>query len=202
MAFATMPVAAGLLVCSDNLVQVALGDQWATSAEIFAVLAVTGFVQPAASTRGLVLMSTGKDQKYLRLGVWNAVVTVIGFLIGIGWGPVGVAVAYGVVNYVVLYPSLRYSFGDSPVKVSDFFRSVGRPAMSSSVAALLTWFLKQGLAEWGDLVTLVLCGLAFVVLYLLAFAVLPGGASELRGYLSFRSYFVPSSLSPEVAKQF
>jgi O-antigen/teichoic acid export membrane protein len=195
MAFVTMPAAASLLVCSDNLVRVALGPQWTQSAEIFAVLAVTGFIQPVASTRHLVQVTTGQDGKYLRLGLWNAVITVAGFLIGIRWGAVGVAVSYGIVNYAMLYPLLRYSFKDSPVQVGDFFGSIVKPSVSSLIAGVITFFIKLNLPALGDFLILLLCTLGFALSYLVVFAAMPGGASELRGYLSFREYYWPRRVS-------
>jgi PST family polysaccharide transporter len=189
LAFASMPLAAFLFISAGPLIAVALGARWAESARIFSVLAVTGFVQPTAATRGLVLMSTGQDARYLRLGIWNAVVYGAAFVIGVPWGAVGVAAAYGVATYAMLYPSLQYSYRHTPVPVSDFFKAIARPAVASIAAAGLALVIGRTASASSDLIKLTVYAAVFLPSYLIVFLVLPGGRAELREYLSFRNYF-------------
>lgn len=189
LAFATMPLTTFLLVTSATLIELALGPRWLGVVPLFAVLAITGFIQPVASLRGLVLLSTGQGRRYRNWGILNAICVSLGFGVGIAWGPMGVAVAYALVSYAILYPSLRYAFHGTPLQTRDFFGPVARPALASLVAGLGTFFLKQGFWFEQNGLVLAACLAVFSLLYLALFLVLPGGAAELRGYLAFRSYF-------------
>ena len=74
---------------------------------IFKILAIVSFIQPASSTRGLVLLTTGKSRKYLWLGLLGAIIVSISFFIGVRWGAVGVAKAYAISSYLFLFPYLN-----------------------------------------------------------------------------------------------
>jgi PST family polysaccharide transporter len=177
-----------LFVCADNLINVALGNRWAESGSILAVLAIAGFVQPTASTRGLVLITTGKDKRYFRLGVANAVVYVTAFVLGIRWNTVGVASAYAIANYAMLYPSLSYSYRDSPIRVKDYFESVARAGVASIGAGVAAFTFKHNVPIFNDLLMLCSSGFVFVCCYILVFVATPGGRAELGEYWRLRTY--------------
>ena len=110
LAFISMPLVVFMFVCSDQLIILLLGSQWAGASELFKILAIAAFLQPVSSTGGVVLLSTGKGRKYLVLGAVNAIIISLSFVVGLPWGPKGVATAYAIVNYVLLYPTLFYVF--------------------------------------------------------------------------------------------
>ena len=189
MAFASMPLAGFLFVSSDRLISLALGPQWSATSDIFGVLAITAFIQPVAGLRGVVLMSSGMGGRYFRWGLWNAIVTVIGFGVGVTWGPIGIAVSLGVITYLILYPSLSYCFRDTPIKVLDFFGAIVRPAVSTVAAVMAAYLCKNQLEFNGDIAMLLSALIAFLPVYFLTFALLPGSVRELNEYLSYRAFF-------------
>ncbi|MBU6409997.1 MAG: lipopolysaccharide biosynthesis protein, partial [Verrucomicrobia bacterium] len=116
LGFASMPIAAFLFVCSDNVIDILLGSRWIGASAIFRLLAVAAFIQPVVSIRGLVLMSTGQGRRFFWWGIWNAASLSAAFGIGVAWGPKGVALAYSIAYYVILYPSLWFAFKGTPVR--------------------------------------------------------------------------------------
>ncbi|MDX5420688.1 MAG: lipopolysaccharide biosynthesis protein [Hymenobacteraceae bacterium] len=144
LSFFSMPLVVYLAIFSEELVLIVLGDQWTEAAFIFKLLAITAFIQPVASTRGIVLIAAGKTKKYFIWGVANAVFVITGFLIGVQWGVTGVAVAYAIVNYLLLLPSLYYCFHNSPITVGIFFREIAFPMLFSlaSGAVILAFKLQ------------------------------------------------------------
>jgi PST family polysaccharide transporter len=139
IAFISMPMVAFLGVASNDVIAVALGPQWSESARIFVLLSVAAFVQPVGGIRGQVMLSLGRSSRYLRWGVFNAVLTSLAFCIGIFWGAEGVAAAFAVATLLILYPSVVYSFADSPLSPLDFFGPIARPAFASIGAAAIVW---------------------------------------------------------------
>lgn len=183
VAFLSMPLCAFLFVSSRTIIELALGKQWLGVAPIFSVLAISGFIQPVAGLRGLVLLSTARGKAYLSWGILNAVAVSLGFVCGIPWGPLGIATSYAIVNYLILYPSLILAFKDTPVKKRDFFGPLLLPAVSSLIAVFFTFVVARQTASLNALPTLTLCALTFGAFYLGSFLLSPGGASEIRKHL-------------------
>ncbi|HEX5400009.1 MAG TPA: lipopolysaccharide biosynthesis protein [Verrucomicrobiae bacterium] len=194
LAFASMPVAAFLFICSDQVIRLLLGPQWDPAGGIFRVLAITAFIQPVLSLNGLVMLSMGQSRRYFKWGVINAAFTVAGFSIGIHWGPTGVAAAYAMVTYALVFPLLSYSFKGTALTVADFLGSVANPAGASLVAAGVAWIVKNQVPSGHVLLTLLGCGTAFVAAYLAVFAVLPGGRGELKEHCSHVSLLLANRL--------
>ncbi|MFW5701078.1 MAG: lipopolysaccharide biosynthesis protein, partial [Cyclobacteriaceae bacterium] len=82
LAFFSFPLVVYMGLFAKPLILVVLGDKWIDSAPIFQVLSIAAFIQPVASTRGLVLISLGKTKKYFIWGLANAIFVTGGFLIG------------------------------------------------------------------------------------------------------------------------
>ena len=106
LSFISMPLVVYLFVCSDQVIYLLLGEQWEGASEIFKILAIVSFLQPLTSSRGLVLITTGKSRRYLVLGAITSFVLCISFFIGVLWGAKGVAISYAVGVYLIVFPSL------------------------------------------------------------------------------------------------
>ncbi len=143
LAWVSMPTTAFLFVASAPLIQLLLGNKWAGVSPLFSILAIVGFIQPTASLRGLVLMSLGNGKKYLRWGIINAIFISLGFTIGVRWGPQGVAWSYVVTTYLILPFSLIYVFYGTPVRPSDYWKSIRSPAIASVVAVIVSTFVRS-----------------------------------------------------------
>lgn len=142
LAFFSMPLVMYLGIFSEELILIVLGDQWVEAAYIFTLLAISGFIQPVASTRGLVMITGGDTKRYFIFGFANAVFVILGFYIGINWGIEGIAISYAIVNYAFLLPSLFYCFKNTPVSVLDFLSEIFYPLVFSLVSGGTMMVLK------------------------------------------------------------
>lgn len=185
LSFVSIPLVMFMFVCSDRIISLVLGAQWMEASDLFKILAVAGLIQTVSSTQGLVLLSSGKSRKYLLLGAANAFVTCLAFAIGLPWGAKGVATAYAVVSYLILFPSLIYSFRDTPVQLSDFFMAIYKPVMASSLMAVACFLLLVQISYLTDLLVLIVCFVGSLIVYLLGSIVVSGGAKDLREYYSY-----------------
>lgn len=182
LSFISMPIVVLMFVCSDNIIMVILGSEWIGASGLFKILALVAFIQPIASSRGLVLLSLGQGRRYLRWGVINAIATIMAFAVGIYWGAKGVAFAYVAENYIILLPSLWYVYKDTPIKISDFFLSISKPAIASIIMGLVSVFLVKYLANLKDIYILLSCCVFCFFVYLLCWALIPGGTKNLKEY--------------------
>jgi PST family polysaccharide transporter len=185
LAFLSMPVVSYLYVCADDIIGLVLGPQWTQAVGIFKILAIAALIQPVSSTRGVVLVSTGKSRKYLWWGGAYAIITILSFIIGLPWGARGVAISYTVANYLVLHQSLVYVFKETPVRVRDFYSAVYKPLVASLAMGAACLFLKSCLEGFSGGIVLAACFALGAFIYLLASAVLPGGRNDINEYFSF-----------------
>jgi len=149
IALLSMPMAAFLFVIAEPLVALVLGPGWHGVAPIFSWLALAAFIQPTSGFAGSLLLGLGQGGRYLACGSFNALIICFSFVIGVRWGAVGVAIAYAIANYVVLYPWLAWAYRRSPVRFSMFVRACRTPAIFS-IAAALACKLMLGDASTGN----------------------------------------------------
>lgn len=167
VAFLSMPLVAFLGASAHLFISFALGPGWEQSAQIFLILSFAAFIQPVSSIRGMVMLSTGKADRYLRWGIANAVLTSAAFCAGVSWGPQGVATAYVIATLAILYPSIRYAFRDTPVKAGDFFGLVLRPFVTSlGAAAVIVAIDMIGISFSDSIVYLIFRAAVFFVAYI------------------------------------
>lgn len=180
LAFLSMPLMAFLVVNAEAVVVLVLGRAWADLIPIFVLLGVSGFLQPVASLRGLVMLSLGRSRRYLAWGLINALAVSVAFGIGVAWGGVGVAAAYAICNYLILYPSMHFLFKGTPLTASDFFATTALPAAASIFAGAVNYTVMSHLSLPNAALSLGVAGLVFSSSLLLLLLALPAGRAALR----------------------
>lgn len=119
----TMPLGALMIMTSDWLVLIVLGDQWIEAGRIFAALGVALFTQPLGNSTGWLFISQNRTRHFFRWGFIGSGIAVASFLIGLPWGAFGVALAYSLMGLFVRKPLLIwYVTRSGPVRPMDFLR--------------------------------------------------------------------------------
>ncbi len=185
LAFVSMPLMVFLAVCSDNIVLILLGEQWSEAGILFKIMAITGFIQTVATTWGLVLLSTGRANRYFRWGVINGILTITSFFVGLPWGARGVAIAYATLTYLILFPSLLYCFKGTPVSIATFMRAIWRPSLASIFMVVVILRAYAALSGRSDIVVIAACLAVGLVVYGFTFLVIPGGLRIIKEYCSY-----------------
>jgi len=185
LAFVTMPLAVLLAVCSRSVILMVLGDQWAGASPIFQILAVTAFIQPLSSTVGIVPLSMGQSGRLLKLGMFTSSFIVLGFIIGIRWGTIGIAVGYAAASYLVLLPGLWYGFRGTPVRMATAVHAIGRPVVASGATAVALILLHPYLQGLANIAIFSISLVIAVFVYFLAWVSIPGGIAVLRDFTGY-----------------
>lgn len=141
IAFITFPCVMALAAVSEEVLWIVMGPQWTDAGKIFAVLAFAAMWQPLASTRSWVLVSLGHAKRLLRWAFISTPLVLVSFLVGLKWGPLGVATSYTACCYALIYPAYRFMLRDTPIPLSDIYEVIWRP-------------LLLGLAVFGSMCTL------------------------------------------------
>jgi O-antigen/teichoic acid export membrane protein len=185
ISFISMPLMVFLAICSKSIIHVLLGKQWLGVSSIFQILAITAFIQPVSTTVGLVLLSLGQSGRFLRFGIFNSLVIVTSFAVGLRWGAIGVASAYAVANYLILFPTLWYCFRLTPISIAIFLKAIARPAIASLTMGLAISLAYPFLGNQPGIVVISACFVIGLFVYLLAWTLIPGGIQTLRDFVRY-----------------
>src|SRR3984885_46285 len=92
----TMPMTVASALFADDMIFVFLGPKWNAAAAIFRFLAPTILVFAIANPLSWLVMSLGLVRRALKIGLVIAPVLILAYVVGLPYGPKGVAIAYSV----------------------------------------------------------------------------------------------------------
>ena len=185
LSFITMPIVAFLFASSAHVIRLFLGPRWMGASDLFSILAIVSFIQAPSGLKSTVQTAMGRGRRLFRLSFISAAAAVTSFLIGLPWGARGVAIGYCIGTYVILHPTLVYAFRDTPIRPSDFYRSISKPAVAALAMGAVLVLAEGRLTSLADAPLLVLMLLAGVTIYLGIFVLLPGGRRALADYWDY-----------------
>lgn len=175
LSFASVPLILFLIIYAKEIIGFMLGEKWLAAADAFRILAIAALLRPAASTAGFVMISSGKSGTYLYLGLLKSLALAGFFLIGVSWGPLGVAFGHVAAMYLLLIPNLYYSFRKTPVSVGVFFAAIARPFAAGLLMSMIVVMFRASVLFHHPLAA-VAAGLPVAMIgYLLSWTFLPGG---------------------------
>lgn len=139
----TFPVMAGLGLVVDPLVRAVLGTKWVGAIPIFQILVPAGVIQSVHTTVGVIYQSKGRTDWMFRMQVLFFAGTLTAFLIGVRHGAVGVAAAYAIAYFLMLYPFLAAPFRLIDLKVWQFAAALMPQLLWTAAMALVcaAWLL-------------------------------------------------------------
>jgi len=134
-----VPIITFAAVMAEPIVVLFLGEKWVSAAPIFSFLALASISQLLTSTVGWTQISTARTDRIFRWSVYMVPLTLLSFLIGSHWGPIGVAAAYGFIVLVMTVPTFKYALATSPVSEKAVWRAVIPGLAASAAVAGALW---------------------------------------------------------------
>lgn len=131
----TLPVAIACLVFANDIILVLLGSKWMAAAPIFRLLAPTMLVFAIANPLAWLVCSLGLVERSLKMGLVIAPIMIVSYIIGLPYGPRGVALAYSTVMLLWVIPVIAWSVHGTVVSFGDIVLAAGQPLASSILAA-------------------------------------------------------------------
>jgi O-antigen/teichoic acid export membrane protein len=138
----TLPITIACALFADDMIVVLLGPKWKDAAPIFRLLAPTILVFAVANPLGWLLNSLGLVGRGLKIALVFAPFMIAGCIIGLPYGPRGVALAYSAVMTLWVVPFVAWAVHGTVVSVWDILLALSRPLGSSIVAASLTYGIE------------------------------------------------------------
>jgi O-antigen/teichoic acid export membrane protein len=204
MAFLGMAVGAELTLIGRDVIRLLLGPAWAPAGRIFSFFGPGIGIMLLYHTHSWIHLSIGKPDRWFRWGIIEFVFTAILFLLGLHWGPDGVAVAWTVSFWALTIPALWYALKPIDLGVTPVLAAVWRYTLASLVAggasAMLMRSLKPLSAAPGAgpaLARIVIVSLVFLILYLCSVVLLYGGLLPLRELAGLWSAMAPAGKFPD-----
>ena len=162
----TIPTTIFCALFADDIVLLALGPKWTDAVPIFRLLAPTVLIFGIINPLAWLLISTGLQGRSLRIALVIAPLVITAYVIGLPFGPTGVAFAYSAAMTVWLVPHVLWCLHGTAVSPRDLFLAISKPFLSAIVAgaaAIGTHFYFGG---WGTpLLSLALDATVMIVVY-------------------------------------
>lgn len=191
LAMVSVPAAALTVVTADWIVVLLLGAQWRESAPIVAWLGVAAALMPVAVTTGLLFVTQDRAPELFKVGALGSTISIVSILIGLPFGPIGVAAGFALGTTFVRVPMCFWLAGrKGPVTVADLFGSVAPSVIAGcAVFAAVFAFRHLPLAETASpIVALMLCVCVTFAVAAICFGCMPRSRRALlsMGHLSWR----------------
>jgi PST family polysaccharide transporter len=163
-----------LLALSHPITLVLLGVKWERVSVILAAFSYLAMYVPLAYVANWLLTSQGRGKDILYQNSIAAFLTAASFVVGLPFGPVGVAMSFSVSGLVLRLPILYYNVGrKGPVSTKDlwsrFFGHLPLWLVVFAVTGGTRWFVADA-PSWMQLLICVpvgsVAGAAFICAYL------------------------------------
>jgi len=138
----TLPITIACALFADDVVLVFLGPTWKDAAGIVRLLAPTIAVFSIINPLGWLIFSIGFVARGMKAAPVLATIMVTGYVVGLPYGPKGVAFAYSAVLTLWLIPHILWSVHGTPVSFRDVMLAVSQPLASSIFAGGLAWGVR------------------------------------------------------------
>jgi O-antigen/teichoic acid export membrane protein len=131
----TVPITIVGALCANDLILVVLGPKWGATAPIFRLLAPTILIFAMINPLAWLLFSTGLVGRSIKLISIIAPLTITSYILGLPYGPKGVAFAYSAAMTLWVIPHILLCVRGTVISFRDIIVTIRRPLLSGVVAA-------------------------------------------------------------------
>jgi len=184
-------------VMSKPLMLVLLGPKWNGIAPIISWLCFASFASPLYSSANWLFVSQGRAGRQLSYAMMTSIISVVGFVAGLPWGPTGVAAGAGLSFFFLATPLTCWGATRvGPARSREVLIAVLPFLAASSGTAVALVILSKFVPAEGSILLL----FAFAVAYGTFFVVLlglPSGRHVLQRAWQLRAMLKRERRSPE-----
>ncbi|MFP5235168.1 MAG: lipopolysaccharide biosynthesis protein [Acidobacteriota bacterium] len=187
MSLIGMGLAGDLTLIGRDLIRVLLGPGWETSGIIFTYFAPGIGMMIVYGVHGWIHVSLGHAERWFRWVIVEWTVILLSFMVGLHWGPQGMAVAWCVSFWILVVPAMSYAGKPIHLRGRSVFFILWRYLVASLAASLLIVYGLKRIPRLdhlggagGAALRAALMTIAFGVLYFALIVVLHGGTQPLQ----------------------
>ena len=147
-----------LLALAHPITLLVLGPKWERAAVILAAFSVSALCAPLATTASWLFPSQGRGRDMLLVSSLLSGIVVASIVVGLPFGPAGVALAGSIIGVLVGVPALYHLAGrEGPVTATDLWRGFLRCVPVWGVVCGATFSMHLLFAKTEPLVQLAVC---------------------------------------------
>jgi PST family polysaccharide transporter len=135
----TIPITITVALFAPDLIAVLLGPKWKEAAPIFRLLAPTILVFALINPIGWLIFSLGMISRSLKVAMVLAPLVICGYVMGLPYGPKGVALAYSAVMVLWVVPHVAWGVHGTVISLRDIALAASRPLVSGTVAGAVAF---------------------------------------------------------------
>jgi polysaccharide transporter, PST family len=168
-----MGIGADFALVGKDLFRFLFGPGWEEAGRIFALFGPGIGVMLLYNTHGWIHLSIGRPERWFRWGLMEFACTATLFLLTLRWGPSGIALAWTISFFLLMFPGFWYAgkpigLGIRPVLavVWKFFAASVGAGFGTALIIRATPYFATAFGATGALVRMVSVSLIFFVLYI------------------------------------
>ena len=135
----TLPITIACALFAEELILLVLGAKWGEAAPVFRFLAPTIVIYAMINPLWWLLVSLGLADRSLRIALVFTPLVMASYVIGLPYGPTGVALAYSTFMTLWLIPHIAWCIHGTAVSLRDIAFAVSGPLLSAVIAAAIAW---------------------------------------------------------------
>ncbi|HET9384232.1 MAG TPA: lipopolysaccharide biosynthesis protein [Gemmatimonadales bacterium] len=143
----TIPVTTACACFAEDIIVVVLGQQWTNAAGVFTILAPTIVAFGVLNPMVWLLFSTGRVSRSLHMALVIAPTVILGYVIGLPYGPLGVALGYSAAMTILIAPMITWGLRDTGITVRGYVAVLGPPFLSSLCGAAVGLVVGRLIAD-------------------------------------------------------
>ena len=158
----TIPIAISCPLFADEIIHVVLGANWMEAAPIFRLLAPAAVVFALANPLTWVAWSTGRAKRALGISAATTPVVIVGIVLGLSYGPIGVASGYSVAMVLVVIPIVVWAKHGTRITWAALWRATRQPLLAGLLAGAAGLIMKFTLSGMLTPIPYLLLGLGLI----------------------------------------
>ncbi len=167
LSFFSAPAFAILAVIGQDFVVLLLGEKWAPAGPLLCIFAVRGIAHSIERTMGWLHVAVGRADRWMRWGVYSAIIQLLALAAGLPFGVTGVATAYAIAMFGLCVPALIYSGNPIGIRGRDVLQAVGPQIVAGLVAVAASFLVElEFLGDSSHLVRIFVSGMVCLGVYL------------------------------------
>ncbi len=197
-----MGIGADFALVGSDIIRFLLGPGWGESGRIFSLFGPGIGVMMLYYTHGWIHLSIGRPDRWFRWGLMEFVFTASLFLLGLHWGPSGIALAWTVSYFLLMFPGFKYAGRPIGLGVGPIFATIWKFFAASVIAgittaAIVTLMHYSSAADTARdaLVRMVVVSLLFLALYLVGVVALHNGHKPISDTIGLIREMLPERAS-------
>ncbi len=186
LALVGMGIGADFVLVGQDLIRFLLGPGWEDAGRIFVLFGPGIGVMLLYNTHGWIHLSIGRPERWFQWGLLEFACTASLFLVALHWGPSGIALAWTISYFLLMFPGFWYAGKPIGMGMGPMFAVIWKFFAASVGAGALTFLVIRAMlgsvapiGASGAFVRMVSVSLVFFGLYILGVIALHRGLKPL-----------------------